>query len=60
MERGKAERVKDGTLNLNAGYYYFVDCTFEKWTLVYPPGLEGGSKYAIKILKRRRRTALLY
>uniref|UniRef100_A0ACD5YH67 Uncharacterized protein n=1 Tax=Avena sativa TaxID=4498 RepID=A0ACD5YH67_AVESA len=42
------ERVKEGTLNLHAGYYNFVDCTFEKWTLVYRPGLEGGSKYAIK------------
>uniref|UniRef100_A0ACD5Y140 Uncharacterized protein n=1 Tax=Avena sativa TaxID=4498 RepID=A0ACD5Y140_AVESA len=42
------ERVREGTLNLHAGYYNFVDCTFEKWTLVYRPGLEGGSKYAIK------------
>ncbi|CAM0951748.1 unnamed protein product [Alopecurus aequalis] len=42
------ERVMEGTLNLHAGYYNFIDCTFEKWTLVYRPGLEGGSKYAIK------------
>lgn len=42
------ERVKEGSLNLHAGYYNFIDCTFEKWTLVYRPGLEGGSKYAIK------------
>lgn len=42
------ERVNKGTLNLHGGYYNFVDCTFEKWTLVYRQGLEGGSKYAIK------------
>jgi len=42
------ERVKEGNLNLHGGYYNFIDCTFEKWTLVYRPGLEGGSKYAIK------------
>nr|CAB3457284.1 unnamed protein product [Digitaria exilis] len=42
------KRVNEGTLNLHGGYYNFVDCTFEKWTLVYRQGLEGGSKYAIK------------
>jgi hypothetical protein len=42
------KRVNEGTLNLHGGYYNFIDCTFEKWTLVYREGLEGGSKYAIK------------
>ncbi|CAL5073901.1 unnamed protein product [Urochloa decumbens] len=42
------KRVNEGTLNLHGGYYNFIDCTFEKWTLVYRQGLEGGSKYAIK------------
>ncbi|CAL9087676.1 unnamed protein product [Musa acuminata var. zebrina] len=42
------KRVSEGTLSLHGGYYDFIDCTFEKWTLVYREGLEGGSKYAIK------------
>ncbi|XP_020269528.1 beta carbonic anhydrase 5, chloroplastic-like isoform X2 [Asparagus officinalis] len=42
------KRVTEGTLSLHGGYYDFVNCTFEKWTLVYKEGLEGGSKYAIK------------
>ncbi|XP_062199211.1 beta carbonic anhydrase 5, chloroplastic-like isoform X1 [Phragmites australis] len=42
------KRVNEGTLNLHGGYYNFIDCTFEKWTLVYRERLEGGSKYAIK------------
>ncbi|KAK3133559.1 hypothetical protein QOZ80_6AG0538040 [Eleusine coracana subsp. coracana] len=42
------KRVTEGTLNLHGGYYNFIDCTFEKWTLVYRKGLAGGSKYAIK------------
>ncbi|KAJ6802451.1 beta carbonic anhydrase 5, chloroplastic-like isoform X1 [Iris pallida] len=42
------KRVSEGTLSLHGGYYDFVECTFEKWTLVYRDGLEGGSKYAIK------------
>ncbi|KAJ6803218.1 beta carbonic anhydrase 5, chloroplastic-like isoform X1 [Iris pallida] len=42
------KRVSEGTLSLHGGYYDFVECTFEKWTLVYREGLEGGSKYAIK------------
>ncbi|KAK6916172.1 Carbonic anhydrase [Dillenia turbinata] len=29
------ERVKKGTLSIHGGYYDFVDCTFEKWTLDY-------------------------
>ncbi|CAM8899191.1 unnamed protein product [Rhodiola kirilowii] len=27
------EKVKEGSLCLHGGYYNFVDCTFEKWTL---------------------------
>ncbi|CAA3010761.1 beta carbonic anhydrase 5, chloroplastic isoform X1 [Olea europaea subsp. europaea] len=27
------DRVKRGTLSLHGGYYDFIDCTFEKWTL---------------------------
>lgn len=42
------KRVSEGSLNLHGGYYNFIDCTFEKWTLVYRKGLAGGSKYAIK------------
>ncbi|XP_074555838.1 beta carbonic anhydrase 5, chloroplastic-like [Curcuma longa] len=42
------QRVSEGTLSLHGGYYDFSNCTFEKWTLVYRQGLEGGSKYAIK------------
>ncbi|XP_021899965.1 beta carbonic anhydrase 5, chloroplastic isoform X2 [Carica papaya] len=29
------ERVKKGVLSIHGGYYNFVDCTFEKWTLDY-------------------------
>ncbi|RWW14062.1 hypothetical protein GW17_00022197 [Ensete ventricosum] len=42
------KRVSEATLSLHGGYYDFVNCTFEKWTLVYRERLEGGSKYAIK------------
>ncbi|XP_042468635.1 beta carbonic anhydrase 5, chloroplastic-like [Zingiber officinale] len=42
------KRVSEGALSLHGGYYDFINCTFEKWTLVYREGLEGGSKYAIK------------
>ncbi|XP_072953608.1 beta carbonic anhydrase 5, chloroplastic-like isoform X1 [Typha angustifolia] len=42
------KRVTEGKLLLHGGYYDFINCTFEKWTLVYRKGLEGGSKYAIK------------
>ncbi|KAL6494588.1 hypothetical protein OROGR_031388 [Orobanche gracilis] len=36
------ERVRNGTLLIHGGYYNFVDCTFEKWTLDYK-GSGGGS-----------------
>ncbi|CAB4289803.1 unnamed protein product [Prunus armeniaca] len=29
------EKVKNGVLSVHGGYYDFVDCTFEKWTLDY-------------------------
>ncbi|KAL6545813.1 hypothetical protein OROGR_009687 [Orobanche gracilis] len=36
------ERVRNRTLLIHGGYYDFVDCTFEKWTLDYK-GSGGGS-----------------
>ncbi|MQL95608.1 hypothetical protein Taro_028279 [Colocasia esculenta] len=41
-------RVIEGKLSIHGGYYDFVDCTFEKWTLVYRENMEGGSKFGIK------------
>ncbi|KAM0016307.1 putative carbonic anhydrase [Helianthus debilis subsp. tardiflorus] len=44
------ERVAKGLLSLHGGYYNFVDCTYEKWTLDYQksnPKQETGG-YAIK------------
>ncbi|KAK9073966.1 hypothetical protein SSX86_006560 [Deinandra increscens subsp. villosa] len=44
------ERVAKGLLSLHGGYYDFVDCTYEKWTLDYQrsnPKQETGG-YAIK------------
>ncbi|TQE05728.1 hypothetical protein C1H46_008634 [Malus baccata] len=32
------EKVKQGVLAVHGGYYDFVDCTFEKWTLDYKEG----------------------
>jgi carbonic anhydrase len=29
------EKVRKGVLSIHGGYYDFVDCTFEKWTLDY-------------------------
>lgn len=46
------KRLKEGTLSLHGGYYDFVDCSFEKWTLVFDEDQEGGSKYAIKDLSQ--------
>uniref|UniRef100_A0A0E0E505 Carbonic anhydrase n=1 Tax=Oryza meridionalis TaxID=40149 RepID=A0A0E0E505_9ORYZ len=42
------KRVNEGTLSLHGGYYNFIDCTFEKWKLVYRQGLEGGSKMEVQ------------
>ncbi|KAM1002379.1 hypothetical protein ACFX13_002856 [Malus domestica] len=32
------EKVKQGVLAVHGGYYDFVECTFEKWTLDYKEG----------------------
>ncbi|KAI3895911.1 hypothetical protein MKW98_025702 [Papaver atlanticum] len=43
------ERVRNGLLSIHGGYYDFVNCTFEKWTLDYKGnGAEEDGKYAIK------------
>ncbi|CAA0806715.1 Beta carbonic anhydrase 5- chloroplastic [Striga hermonthica] len=34
------ERVKNGTLTIHGGYYDFIDCTFEKWTIDYKSNKE--------------------
>ncbi|KAK3185148.1 hypothetical protein Dsin_032434 [Dipteronia sinensis] len=43
------EKVMKGTLSLHGGYYDFVDCTFEKWTLDYEGSHKDESdKFAVK------------
>lgn len=43
------EKVARGELFVHGGYYDFVDCTFEKWTLDYEGGnLEKNSRFAVK------------
>lgn len=42
------KKVNEGELNLHGGYYNFLDCSFEYWTLDYRQELEGGSKYGFK------------
>ncbi|KMZ73424.1 carbonic anhydrase, chloroplastic [Zostera marina] len=42
------KRVVDGKLSIHGGYYNFIDCTFEKWSLVYRQNMQGGSKYGMK------------
>ncbi|KAK1430291.1 hypothetical protein QVD17_12932 [Tagetes erecta] len=44
------ERVAKGLLSLHGGYYDFVDCTYEKWTLDYQKNSQNKEKsgYAIK------------
>ncbi|PSS02603.1 Beta carbonic anhydrase [Actinidia chinensis var. chinensis] len=44
------ERVTKGVLSIHGGYYNFVDCTFEKWTLDYHEGgsREENGKYKLK------------
>ena len=29
------EKLANGELNVHGGYYDFIDCSFEKWTLAY-------------------------
>ncbi|KAG2704991.1 hypothetical protein I3760_05G031500 [Carya illinoinensis] len=43
------ERVAKGELSVHGGYYDFVDCTFEKWTLDYKESnWEKNSRFAVK------------
>ncbi|CAA7037746.1 unnamed protein product [Microthlaspi erraticum] len=44
------ERVREGSLSLHGGYYDFVNCTFEKWTVDYEGsrGKKEGSGIAVK------------
>ncbi|XP_044508219.1 beta carbonic anhydrase 5, chloroplastic-like isoform X2 [Mangifera indica] len=43
------EKVKKGALSLHGGYYDFIDCTFEKWTLDYEgSSLEESDKFALR------------
>ncbi|KVI01859.1 Carbonic anhydrase [Cynara cardunculus var. scolymus] len=44
------ERVANGLLSLHGGYYNFVDCTYEKWTLDYQKSStkQATGGYAIK------------
>ncbi|KAE8009254.1 hypothetical protein FH972_005703 [Carpinus fangiana] len=43
------EKVARGELFVHGGYYDFIDCTFEKWTLDYEGGnLEKNSRFAVK------------
>ncbi|XP_039068642.1 beta carbonic anhydrase 5, chloroplastic-like isoform X3 [Hibiscus syriacus] len=41
------EKVKKGVLSLHGGYYDFVDCTFEKWTLDYKRSITDGKNRAV-------------
>ncbi|KAL4363883.1 hypothetical protein GQ457_04G003540 [Hibiscus cannabinus] len=41
------EKVKKGLLSLHGGYYDFVDCTFEKWTLDYKGSITDGKNRAV-------------
>ncbi|ESQ53793.1 hypothetical protein EUTSA_v10025824mg [Eutrema salsugineum] len=44
------EKVRKGSLSLHGGYYDFVNCTFEKWTVDYEGsrGKKEGSGIAVK------------
>ncbi|CAN7132749.1 unnamed protein product [Brassica rapa subsp. narinosa] len=44
------EKVRKGSLSLHGGYYDFVNCTFEKWTVDYGEsrGKKEGSGIAVK------------
>ncbi|XVE68565.1 hypothetical protein DITRI_Ditri09bG0078300 [Diplodiscus trichospermus] len=41
------ERVKKGVLSLHGGYYDFVYCTFEKWTLDYKESIMDGKNRVV-------------
>ncbi|XP_077212777.1 beta carbonic anhydrase 5, chloroplastic-like [Tasmannia lanceolata] len=42
------QRVSQGILSVHGGYYDFINCTFEKWTLDYAGSMGENSRYAIK------------
>ncbi|XP_059445988.1 beta carbonic anhydrase 5, chloroplastic-like isoform X1 [Corylus avellana] len=43
------EKVARGELFVHGGYYDFVECTFEKWTMDYEGGnLQKNSRFAVK------------
>ncbi|KAF2581002.1 hypothetical protein F2Q68_00006522 [Brassica cretica] len=44
------EKVRKGSLSLHGGYYDFINCTFEKWTVDYGEsrGKKEGSGIAVK------------
>ncbi|KAL9377663.1 hypothetical protein Peur_028998 [Populus x canadensis] len=43
------EKVRNGELNIHGGYYDFVDCSFEKWTLYKENNMkEKSGKVAVK------------
>ncbi|XP_058215456.1 beta carbonic anhydrase 5, chloroplastic isoform X2 [Rhododendron vialii] len=44
------EKVENGVLSIHGGYYNFVDCTFEKWTLDYEESVsrKGSDMYCLK------------
>ncbi|XP_030539360.1 beta carbonic anhydrase 5, chloroplastic isoform X2 [Rhodamnia argentea] len=46
------EQVMRGNLSLHGGYYDFVDCTFEKWTLDYYKTISRGNKDMIAVKGR--------
>ncbi|MBA0799078.1 hypothetical protein Gohar_009612 [Gossypium harknessii] len=41
------EKVKKGMLSLHGGYYDFVNCTFEKWTLDYKGSIMNGKNRVV-------------
>ncbi|XP_056865672.1 beta carbonic anhydrase 5, chloroplastic-like isoform X2 [Raphanus sativus] len=47
------EKVRNGSLSLHGGYYDFVNCTFEKWTVDYE-GSRGGKKEGSGIAVKNR------
>ncbi|XP_030459308.1 beta carbonic anhydrase 5, chloroplastic isoform X1 [Syzygium oleosum] len=46
------EQVMRGNLSLHGGYYNFVDCSFEKWTLDYYKTISRGNKDTIAVTGR--------
>ncbi|KAK3414115.1 hypothetical protein EUGRSUZ_I02623 [Eucalyptus grandis] len=46
------EQVMRGNLSLHGGYYDFVDCTFEKWTLDYYKTISRGNEDVIAVKGR--------